>query len=632
MMRRVFPITLLWIVMILSAAPSTSQSLSGPLTEPPGLPTTMTPEQVAQAKKAQAETADKNKAAAKSLSERLSGITDVVLGKPGKNADDIRREMGKNSNLAEIVNRLKGSRDDLNVLDEVRRALDASTGEDPLRVLHEVFKKMQADPTVPPGVRQRRDALISRIWQDARRTPLGVLAAKGTGRTTGHIADLVVTNNSSVNIETAPQTLYIPSDGKYQSYVARIPESLLPPGTSTIPVDGFCSDVHTPPVAMGSPMPPISEWIPVGTPVEPTGDEGVPLITTAPIPPFTPEDIPSITTSASFKPSTPGVTGDIIITWPGSGTPVSGTLDPRPSPEVYAPVVVSALDHIEHAAGRILQSGDFPTPFSGDPPKEESSVIQQMFWVFTAGLTGESYGKDDFTGKVYTQYEEQTGSKVETLPEEEQEKLETGADQFWDAFTAVGVEAKVLGSDSPGLAFDPNVLATVSPQCDCDSISFTLTVFRGRDNVYSGRHSSRKNPAVAITDFKFGDALTVKLSNIRAHCACGVTECLFYPAESTNAGSPGYTTTDRTRPGKVDIEMANDPAGEITDNSNATHKDKTFSADGREYSFTLETKDEGTNSRAVFQKMKIKAYCELEGCRRDLCKKQFTLNFVTRKS
>src|SRR5690606_33289514 len=116
---------------------------------------------------------------------------------------------------------------------------------------------------------------------------------------------------------------------------------------------------------------------------------------------------------------------------------------------------------------------------------------QQTFWIYTAGLTGEPYEKDDFTGKVYTQYEERTNTKVEALPEEDQEKLETGVDQFWDAFTAVGVEAKVLGSDSPGIEFDPNVLATVSPQCDCDSISFTLKVFKGREEVYSGRHSSR---------------------------------------------------------------------------------------------------------------------------------------------
>ncbi len=631
-MRRVFPILFVWIAVVLLTTTTNSQSLSGPLTGPPGIPTPVTPEQVAQAKKVLAQAAEQNKAAAKTLSERLSGIEDVVRGKPGKNADAIRREMNQNRNLAEMVNRLKGSPDDLNVLEEVRRALDASTGEDPLRNLQEVFRKMQADPTVPPGVKQRRDNLMDRLWQDARRIPIGILAVKSTGRTTGHIADLLVVNSAPNNIETAAQTLFIPSDGRYQSYVARIPESLVPPGTSTIPVDGYCADVHTPPVALGSPMPPISDWIPVGAPVEPTGGEGVPLVTTEPIPPFTPKDIPSITTSSSFKPAAPGSTGDIIMTWPGSVTPINGTLDPRPSPVVYAPVVVTALELIEEAAGRILQSGDFPTPFSGDPPKEESSVIQQMFWVYTAGLTGEPYGKDDFAGKVYTQYEERTGVKVEALPEEDQEKMETGVDQFWDAFTAVGVEAKVLGSDSPGIMFDPSVLATVSPQCDCDSISFTLTVFRGRDEVHSGRHSSKKNPAVDIPDFKFGDVLTVKLSNIKAHCACSDAECLFYPAESTNDQAPGYTTTDRTRPGKVDIEMDNDPADEITKNSNATNKDKAFTDDGLGYSFTLETKDEGTNSRGVFQKITVKAYCELSGCRRDLCKKQITLSFVASKT
>ena len=67
--------------------------------------------------------------------------------------------------------------------------------------------------------------LISPLFSEAQ--TLKVLAT-GTGQTTGHIANLSITNTTQSTIIINSQTCYIPSDGKYQPYVATIPGISVP--------------------------------------------------------------------------------------------------------------------------------------------------------------------------------------------------------------------------------------------------------------------------------------------------------------------------------------------------------------------------------------------------------------------
>src|SRR5687767_5393122 len=92
------------------------------------------------------------------------------------------------------------------------------------------------------------------------------IKATGTGQTTGHVATLSVTNSTGSPLKINPQICFIPSDGKYQPYIVVIPGHTFPPGTTTLPLDGYCADVHSPPVPGGNDMPPVEEWIPVGNP------------------------------------------------------------------------------------------------------------------------------------------------------------------------------------------------------------------------------------------------------------------------------------------------------------------------------------------------------------------------------
>ena len=143
------------------------------------------------------------------------------------------------------------------------------------------------------------------------------VTATGTGQTTGHIANLSVTNNGAITLTSLSQTVYIPSSGQYQPYIGTIPPTTLPPGQTTIiPVDGYCTDVHTPPVPNGESMPPADTWIPVGDPTIPVPEGSASLVPTTPVSGFETGDIPSLTSSPDFKPVQPDPDADIIITWP----------------------------------------------------------------------------------------------------------------------------------------------------------------------------------------------------------------------------------------------------------------------------------------------------------------------------
>ncbi|HLF63061.1 MAG TPA: hypothetical protein VI603_04900, partial [Saprospiraceae bacterium] len=288
------------------------------------------------------------------------------------------------------------------------------------------------------------------------------IEAKGTGQTTGHIANLLVTNNDSVPIVTVAQTVYIPSGGQYQPYIGRIPEGVIipPNGTVTIPLPGYCADPHVPPVSNGADFPsPGENWIPVGEPQVPSGsDDGVPviLINTDPVPSFTPATIPAITSTPAFTPSNKP-DGDIVITWPGTDSPVGGTLNPETNPRHYAQVIVDVLERLEDAVVIIQEDEQYDTPFSPDPVKEREAIIQQTLWIFCASITGEPYVEEDFEKNVYGQLEERTGKTVASLPTEQKEELDSGIAGFWNVFQATGIEAKVIEAEPEPEELQPPV-------------------------------------------------------------------------------------------------------------------------------------------------------------------------------
>lgn len=322
--------------------------------------------------------------------------------------------------------------------------------------------------------------------------PLKILSSKGTGRTTGHIGTVAVKNTGDKPVRVTGQSFFIPSNGKHQSYAGSIGggEVIGPGETAELPVHGYCTDVHKPPVPSGEPMQSPDTWVPVSLPPSVTigdppmipepmnpppasGSEPmpVPVLPMPPADPFTPDDIPGIVGSPGYTPRTSEDVPDYPVIWPSTGTPVDGTVDINRDPGLTGPVVVQIVADIEDAADVIQNDETIVTPFSGTPERERESIIQQTIWITMGTLTGRPYKKDDFAANVYDQFETNTGVPVASLPEEDKEQVDAGVGDFWNAFVATGVEAKVLRENddtprtSPGESGTPGVTEPTDRRC-----------------------------------------------------------------------------------------------------------------------------------------------------------------------
>lgn len=266
--------------------------------------------------------------------------------------------------------------------------------------------------------------------------PAGLdLTARGTGRTTGHIATLTVSNLSDKPITAELGPFFIPTFNKYQPYIVPAPAPVnVPPFTTiNIPLTGFCADIHRPPVPEGEAMPPIQSWVkpaPLASTWTPSPDKG-----------WTPLPADFCISPATGQAS---ALNCLLPAIPGADTPLSHSINPNQHPEEAAPLLMEGISRITAAYDNMRKEGLIATPFSQNMEKERESVIQQTFWIYCAGLTGQEYKVEDFRQNTIKQFESSTGRDFEKAPADVRQNIDQGVDDFWNTFQAVGVEAKVL--------------------------------------------------------------------------------------------------------------------------------------------------------------------------------------------
>lgn len=479
-----------------------------------------------------------------------------------------------------------------------------------------------------------------------------ILNVVGTGQTTGHIANINVQNNSKEPLQIKSQVFYIPSGGTYQPYIGHIPPGITVPANSvtTIPVEGFCTDVTKPAVPSGTAMPPLKEWIPVdhpnwlGNPVPGMGKpvEGQPFVVVdvTPLKPFTPGSIPGITSNPGFKPI-PTTPGDNIITWPGTDNPVGGTFSPNPKPDAIAPVLIEALDRIAHAYDIERETNNNMTPLASDPEREREAVIQQTFWIYSSILSGKKYEKKDFEGRVYDQFSNTTGISVSSLPKEQKEEIDAGIADFWNTFQAVGVEAKVIRADnsmhvpsdapvqeSPASPPPASSGTSETPaNCDCDSLTFQTAIDFGGLNSNTSDHaittftSSTNSPykaTIEIAEEDFAKKTTVKVNNIKLKCTnCRETPCKPY-APPGDAKESKMTTESE---GKVLISGI-----EIT-GGKETKEDRQTSGTSAAFAVTPDK-----NAGNFYITFKISGTCMAADCKPKKCIRYVQINVKSKKA
>lgn len=270
------------------------------------------------------------------------------------------------------------------------------------------------------------------------------LVAFGTGQTTGHIATLTVKNNTEEEVMVAAQSFLLPALQTYQSYVGRIPAGIsVSAGASVeIAITGFCVDVHSPPVPLGRALLPVKDWVPVvAKNASPYAGSATAVLPGTPLPAFSTSYIGVLKTLPGFNAQQPDKKPGINITYPGSSTPIGGTLAKTTDMTRVAPLLVAMVESIEAVTPTIQQ--EYATPFQDDLLKEREAIIQQSVWIYMAHLRGTAYTQEDFAEKVEQEFQQRTGTLTSGLPPTQQEKLTAGIDNFWNAFLATGTAAKV---------------------------------------------------------------------------------------------------------------------------------------------------------------------------------------------
>jgi hypothetical protein len=394
-----------------------------------------------EANKAQ-EAADKNpkSQAKKDAAETENGFADAAEASlkealdaaPGmKAAEDIKKKVdgtsdSDNSKVKEIK-------------EKVKKAADAAAAKNPCdpdavkreveRELEKIRKEVEKNKEVLDWFDKnfpKKDGKRLNISFDSGSMDHLIATATGTGNTTGHVATLTLTNPTGLPITATFDDAYIPSSGEYQPYIvpSMDPITVVPGQTISLPLHGYCADVFSKPVPFGEVLPPFSNWVSTAL----TGQSAL---------------VPDL--SMGWIPVTPVGTG-LVPTIPGTSQPIGYTIDPQRYPAEAAPFLASALEAIANAYDQMVKSGQITTPFSGNPAKEQEAVIQQTLWIYAAGLSGKEYSKEDFRANIIRQYETATGRIFAKQDEKTHQAVEQGVTDFWNAFEAVGVEAKVLSN------------------------------------------------------------------------------------------------------------------------------------------------------------------------------------------
>lgn len=221
---------------------------------------------------------------------------------------------------------------------------------------------------------------------------------KGTGQTTGHIANLHVFNPTSKPVTLTIPVCFIPSDGKNQSYVvaSEITATIGANQETVVPLTGFCADIYKPATPAGVAMPNPEEWV--------------------------------------FEQD--GTTGSV------QSSVADAVVNESENPRLFGELCIDAIKNIEQSYNTL--KNDLVTPYSNNPAKERETVLQHTFWLYTSTLSGNPYKIENLRTNVVRQFETESGQKFKNADPATQQEINKGVQNLWSSFEMVGIEAKVL--------------------------------------------------------------------------------------------------------------------------------------------------------------------------------------------
>ncbi len=269
-------------------------------------------------------------------------------------------------------------------------------------------------------------------------TRIVIQRAIGTGNTTGHIANITISNTGNEPVKlcfssqnSCPEDavyigmIYTPNK-KYQDYVITGPVDFVIPPTTTfiIPATGVCVEPDKKPVPDGSPFSNPDTWIIQSDPPSSFTYDGVKID----------DELPELYVT------------NISDVWPGINvsTDKGFTVDPAENPDLTASLIFDAMEKIDSTIKDLNNQGYYYAgPFVRESDYTSSIIRLYTTWNYIGAVTGNEYTFDDFESGILDLVDEiASETKIDTT------KLKNETILVWDMITLTGVEAKII-SDKP---------------------------------------------------------------------------------------------------------------------------------------------------------------------------------------
>jgi hypothetical protein len=266
----------------------------------------------------------------------------------------------------------------------------------------------------------------------------------GTGKTTGVIMNMVVSNSTDQSLTLPDLKIIFPRVNDNQSYIGHFPEDITTETLTiesgeidTIAIIGECLDLRKYPLPDGGLGPEVSTLItPTSTGTLPGPGDPLPDGFTS----IDPED------------------NDLIIVNPSTGDPFLYKVDFGKAIEPVSSLIFEIDYKLENTFEDLFDEGAFE-----ELPLPDSRIItefpQLCKWYTYAILQGEPYTIEEFSERLDSQLITQTGIQIEELPEETQTDWKQGKKSIFEMVTFVGKESKVV------IENELNEPASGSPTC-----------------------------------------------------------------------------------------------------------------------------------------------------------------------
>lgn len=251
-------------------------------------------------------------------------------------------------------------------------------------------------------------------------------SARGTGRTTGHVITLYLSNPGPVPMRTDIGDCLIPA-AAYQGYV--IPEvypvEIAPFSTQRVELKGYCLNAERPALAEGTAAVAVSEWV-TWAAAAPLPEPGKPL-------------------SAAFVPTLPTAESEGVLYFPGTEKPFPYLLDFQKHPREATRLLLYQVHAADIAFEQLRLQGKLPPGLRGRSVSTlKDDIIQQALWRYAAQLSGYIYSKPHIVTQLREEAEQQVNQTADQFSKATRQQLEQQTEDVWSTISLVGAEAKLV--------------------------------------------------------------------------------------------------------------------------------------------------------------------------------------------